>query len=203
MSGEAAQGKAEARPGTIAVVVGPSGAGKDTLISRAMAHFAGRQDIHLVTRAITRPADAGGEAHRAVSAAEFAALAQSGAFAVHWDAHGLRYGIPADAASAIARGHLVIANGSRSALPAFAAAFPSMVVINIVARPEILAQRLAARGRETGEEILRRLGRQSLEVTGDFKVVTIDNSGPIDVGADALIATLQGLLDPQPGEGRG
>ena len=48
--------------GLLVVVVGPSGAGKDTLMRAAAEHFEGRPDVHFVQRAITRPAEAGGEA---------------------------------------------------------------------------------------------------------------------------------------------
>lgn len=180
--------------GRLVVVVGPSGAGKDTLIERAMRHYEGREDIHLVTRVITRPADAGGEAHQGASAAEFAAMQREGAFAVSWEAHGLCYGIPASVHEKLALGHLVIANGSRSALTAFAGVFPAMIVVNVVARPGVLAQRLEARGRESREEILQRLNRSTPDVSGPFHVVTIDNSGDIDQSAAHLIATLERLF---------
>ena len=87
----------------------------------------------------------------------------------------------------------MIANGSRSALPHFAAAFPRLKVLNITARPEVLAERLAARGRESRDEILRRLDRSSLEVTGDFDVETIDNSGSLEEAEKAIIGFFQGL----------
>ncbi|MCK8782045.1 phosphonate metabolism protein/1,5-bisphosphokinase (PRPP-forming) PhnN [Rhizobium sp. NTR19] len=184
---------AKAKPGCMAVVVGPSGAGKDTLIARAAAHFGDRDGIVFVRRIITRDAAAGGEDHDGVGDAEFEALAASGGFAVSWDAHGLRYGIPVETRQAVETGRLVIANGSRSALPHFKAAYPRLVVFNVTARPEVLARRLAERGRETEDEIRQRLARSSLEVTGNYQVVTIDNSDSLEVSAGAFIAALQEL----------
>ncbi|MBP1851690.1 ribose 1,5-bisphosphokinase [Rhizobium halophytocola] len=163
-------------------------------MNEALAHFGARGDLHLVQRVITRPVDAGGENHRAVEHPEFAALKDAGAFAVSWDAHGLRYGIPAAVHEKLALGHLVIANGSRSALPRFAEVFDPLLVINIVARPEVLASRLEKRGRETREDILRRLKRGSLEVRGPFHVVTIDNSEDLATATRQLVATLSPLL---------
>ena len=180
--------------GTIVAVVGPSGAGKDSLLRIAMEHFAGRSDVHFVQRVITRPADAGGEAHIYVSQAEFDTMRAQGAFAVDWDAHGLSYGIPASVQEKLALGHLVIANGSRSALPDWARAFPSLLVVNITASPEVLAERLVARGRESREDILRRLNRGSLKVEGDYPVIEIDNSGALADAGARLIAVLEAKL---------
>lgn len=175
-------------------VVGPSGAGKDTLMAYAARFLEGRDDVVFVRRVITRNAAAGGEDHDGVSEAEFEALEQAGRFAVSWDAHGLRYGIPVETKEAIAKGQLVVANGSRSALSRFKETYPSLVVINITASLDVLAARLEARGRETREEILRRLERSSLTVTGDYHVVTIDNSGSIEDAGRALVEALKGCL---------
>lgn len=180
--------------GTMVAVVGPSGAGKDSLLRIAMEHFAGRPDVHFVQRVITRPADAGGEAHLGVSQADFDMMRTQGAFAVDWDAHDLSYGIPASVHEKLALGHLVIANGSRSALPDWARAFPSLLVVNITASPEVLAERLVARGRESREDILRRLNRGSLKVEGDYPVVEIDNSGALADAGARLIAVLEAKL---------
>jgi len=180
--------------GCMVAVVGPSGAGKDTLMAHAARFFEGRDDVLFVRRIITRDADAGGEDHDGVSEAEFDALEKAGRFAVSWGAHGLHYGIPAETKQAVAEGLLVVANGSRSALPHFKAAYPSLVVINVTASPDILANRLEARGRETREEILHRLERSSLAVSGDYRVVTIDNSGSLEAAARAMIEALQNCI---------
>ena len=186
--------RSQGSAGTMVAIVGPSGAGKDSLIHLAMQHFAGRPDMHFVQRVITRPADSGGEQHRGVLPAEFEAMREQGAFAVDWDAHGLSYGIPASVHEKLALGHLVVANGSRSALPHWAKAFPSLLVINVTASPEVLAERLVARGRESREEILERLKRGSLAVDGDYDVVTIDNSGALAEAGAKLISTLEAVL---------
>ena len=188
-----AQAKPDA-PGRLIVVVGPSGAGKDTLMAYAARQLQGRDDVVFVRRVITRDSEAGGEEHEAVCEADFQQMAETGGFAVSWEAHGLHYGIPADALSEVERGRLVIANGSRSALARFANACPSMTVINITARPEVLAERLEARGRESRKEILRRLQRSSPELSGEFDVVTIDNSGSIEDAGRAMVAALTRYL---------
>ncbi|TBF33233.1 phosphonate metabolism protein/1,5-bisphosphokinase (PRPP-forming) PhnN [Rhizobium ruizarguesonis] len=185
---------AGAERGIMVVVVGPSGAGKDTLMNLAARRFKGRDDVHFVRRVITRNRDAGGEDHLSVSLQGFAAMEQSGSFAVWWEAHGLKYGIPAEVSVALSKGHVVVANGSRSALHRFQAAFPRLKVINVTARPEVLAGRLEARGRETHEDIMARLARGPLTVRGEYDVVELDNSGSLEEAEQKMIEILNGLL---------
>ena len=64
----------------------------------------------------------------------------------------------------------------------------------MTARPEVLASRLEGRGRESREDILRRLERGSLSIAGDYPVLNIDNSGSIDEAAAALIEALSRYL---------
>ena len=185
---------ASAAGGAMVVVVGPSGAGKDTLMGQAARHFDGRTDVHFARRVITRGEGAGGEDHVSVSEGGFEAMDRAGSFAVSWHAHGLRYGIPTAVFQELAQGSIVIANGSRSVLDQFKAAFPRLTVINVTARPDVLAERLQARGRETREDILKRLERGSLTLPGDYDVITIDNSGTIDEATRRMIDALEAIL---------
>ncbi|AYD03299.1 phosphonate metabolism protein/1,5-bisphosphokinase (PRPP-forming) PhnN [Neorhizobium sp. NCHU2750] len=186
--------RASTHPGCMVVVVGPSGAGKDTLMAHAARFFRDRADVVFARRVITRDASAGGEDHDGVCEADFESMETAGRFSVSWRAHGLRYGIPFETAEAVAAGTLVIANGSRSALQFFAKAYPRLVVVNVTARPEVLAARLEARGRESRDDILRRLARSSLGVIGDYHVVTIDNSDDLETAGKALVEALSSLL---------
>lgn len=179
--------------GAVIAVVGPSGVGKDSLMDIARKHFSDRTDIRFVRRTITRPKDSVGEDHEPVTPENFEALARSGAFAVHWKAHGLGYGIPADVHDDLAAGHIVIVNGSRSALDGFRTAFPHLLVINVTARPDVLARRLAARGRETAADIEARLARATEPLPDDLKVVTIDNSGELASAGRQLVDLVEGL----------
>ncbi|MCZ7479860.1 MULTISPECIES: phosphonate metabolism protein/1,5-bisphosphokinase (PRPP-forming) PhnN [Rhizobium/Agrobacterium group] len=191
MTGNGEGSRREKTPGTMIVVVGPSGAGKDTLMDYAATQLSGRPGFHFTRRVITRSGDAGGENHDAVSMQEFNRLQDEGAFAVSWQAHGLKYGIPAAVYRQLEAGDVVIANGSRSALPEFSSAFSRLRVVNIVARPEVLARRLEQRGRESREDILRRLERSSLAVVGDFDVTTVDNSGAIEDAGKTIMQVLE------------
>ena len=166
-------------------VVGPSGAGKDTLIAGAMR---ARPDLRLVRRVITRPETAGGEPFEGVSETEFARRKAAGDFALDWAAHGLMYGIPK--AQILGPGDVVF-NGSRAALPAARRAFPALVVILVTAPDAVLAARLAARGREAAGDIAQRLGRVSFSLPGGIATRVVVNDGTPQAGVAALLEALQ------------
>ena len=168
-------------------VVGPSGSGKDTLI----ASIADLPGLHLVRRVITRPESAGGEPFEGVTEAEFAARAAAGDFALTWPAHGLHYGIPASAVAAHQAGATVLFNGSRAMLAQAAEVFPGLTVLLVTARPETLATRLAARGRESAADIAARLKRAQFELPQGLPLIRIDNDGALAAAAAAMRAALQ------------
>ncbi|MFN4203611.1 MAG: phosphonate metabolism protein/1,5-bisphosphokinase (PRPP-forming) PhnN [Tabrizicola sp.] len=169
----------------IFAVVGPSGAGKDTLIRGAVA---ARPDLRLVRRVITRPAEAGGEEFEGVSEAEFALRRDRGEFALWWEAHGLSYGIPK--AQVEGPGD-VIFNGSRAALPEAFRVFPDLRVILVTAPDAVLAARLAARGRETEADIHARLARAAFTMPDGIPAEPVVNDGTAEAGIARLLAALQ------------
>ncbi len=172
------------------LVVGPSGAGKDTLMEAARAALSGDARFRFVRRDITRPREAGGEDHTPVTPDIFAARLAAGAYALSWDAHGLRYGIPADIATDLAAGRVVVANVSRGVIAAAAARFP-VRVLEITAPPGVLAARLAARGRESEADIRQRLARVAALPEG-VEVVTVQNDATVAEGTARVLAALRG-----------
>ena len=178
--------------GLLCLVVGPSGAGKDTLMERARAELAPRGRHLFVRRVITRQADAGGEDHEPETVAGFQARAAAGDFLLHWQAHGLCYGIPATVAAARRDGLTVVANVSRAVLDdARRRAAPVRIVV-VDAPDAVLAERLAARGRETPEDIRRRLARARAEMPAGPDVVVVDNGGALDDAVAAFIRAIDG-----------
>ena len=171
--------------GILVAIVGPSGVGKDTLID-ALAKA--RPDIVKVRRIVTRAADAGGEAHLAVSQAQFEAQRAAGCYAFDWQAHGLCYAIPASINEDLAQGRIVVFNGSRKALPEIQQAYPGLLVLMITASHEVLVQRLQARGREDVQAIAARLSRADLEAPEG--AVTIRNDTTIEDALAQMLAAI-------------
>jgi ribose 1,5-bisphosphokinase len=173
------------RPGAFIAVVGPSGAGKDTLTDLAMAV---RPDLVRARRVITRPPSPGTEDFDSVNDVEFDRMMTKGDLALHWKAHGLRYGIPASVDEDLAAGRSVVANLSRRSLPDAAQRFHDLHVLWITAPVEVLAKRLAARGREDEADIEARLRRKTDAPPPE--AVIIDNGGDLNTACAAFLAAL-------------
>ena len=184
------------RSGVMVAVVGASGVGKDTLIKGARRQFSEHEDVLFVKRVITRPADAVGENHRSVSLEHFERVEAEGGFAVSWHAHGLGYGVPIDVDTHVGRGGVAIVNGSRAALAVMAKRYQHLVIVNVTADRDTLARRLAARGRESHDQILARLARTETCAFDHHleNAVKIDNSGPVAQAVAALVGEIRKAL---------
>lgn len=184
--------------GTLHLVVGPSGAGKDTLLAAAKA---ARPDILFPSRVITRPAEAGGEPHVPVASARFDAMERAGAFILSWRAHGLAYGIPAEAGDALAAGRHVAVNVSRAVIDGARARLGPVRVLMVSASPDVLARRLFARGREDPGDIAARLARAGAMAPQWPDSHLIMNDGAPEDGAAALLAAMAPPLGATSGAG--
>jgi len=176
--------------GTLYLVVGPSGAGKDTLMDGARAALSENADVVFARRVVTRPADAGGEDHEAVTDDDFDARHRAGAFMLDWQAHGLKYAIPSQYSDDLKAGRTVIANVSRGVIEEAIARYSPAVVLEISASPEILAERLASRGRESADDIRARLTREAAKIPSEAVKVTILNDGTPQEGIDKFVSAL-------------
>lgn len=174
--------------GRVFLVVGPSGAGKDTLLAGAAA---AEPRLHWARRVITRDFVPGGEPFESVSEATFQTRLQAGEFALHWQAHGLCYGVPVAELKPLQDGRDVLINGSRAALPAALLAFPELRVIQISAPLDVLADRLALRGRESHADIVARLRRADYALPEGVAAIEISNDATPEKGVAKLLYALR------------
>lgn len=173
--------------GRVFAVVGPSGAGKDTLIAGAVA---ADPRLHWARRVVTRVPLPGDEPSEAAGEDDFAARLAAGDFALHWQAHGLGYGIPEAEFAGLTLGRDVIFNGSRAALPQALARFPALHVLAVTAPEPVLAARIAARGREAAEDRRARLARQVPDLPMDPRIWRIVNDTSREEGIARFLAAL-------------
>jgi ribose 1,5-bisphosphokinase len=181
-----------AHQGRLVYVVGPSGAGKDSVINWAREHLVSATQAVFTQRTITRPVHMDGESHHALTEAQFESLRQSGEFAMCWRAHGHSYAISKQIHHALHRGFTVVVSGSRDHLPQALRDFPSLEVVHINASPEILRQRLLRRGREAAEDVERRLKREALKVPDGMRIAEIRNDGDLAVAGASFLEYLSG-----------
>lgn len=177
-------------PGKMVLVVGPSGAGKDTLLNALRDRLADDPRFRFATRQITRPADGATETHVPITEADYDAAIAAGRYALAWRAHGLGYILPPDLDDFIKAGGTVIANGSRHALPDALEKYENLLVLLITAPKAVLAERLAARGRESREEIERRLDRSRFDMPDVPNLACIENTGTVEEALDRIMEKL-------------
>jgi ribose 1,5-bisphosphokinase len=179
-------------PGRLVLVVGPSGAGKDTLIGHARAACRDDASVVFPRRTVTRPASTF-ENNDPMSEDAFRQSAAAGAFAFWWSAHDHLYGIPSSIDHEIAAGRTVVCNVSRTAVDAARRRYAHVVVVLVTAPEEILLQRLVFRNRTSDASISERMKRSTI-IDGNIQPdVVINNVGGPERGAckllDAMYAT--------------
>ncbi len=176
-------------PGRLVLVVGPSGAGKDTLLRLAQAACVDDRDIVFPRRVVTRESSEA-EDNIAMSQDEFRRAREHGDFAVHWEAHGHSYALPLEINDDILAGRAVVANVSRTVIGALRQAYANVVVVAIIAPPDVLAQRLAARARHSDGNIADRLARSVDDASANADV-TILNAGSADYHSRQLVRVIR------------
>jgi len=182
------------RPGPLVYVMGPSGAGKDSVLNLARERLAPTTPVVFAHRYITRAAEAAGENHIALSHAEFALRRSNNLFAFHWRAHGNEYGIGCEVRAWREAGLGVVVSGSRQHFLAMGGIDRDTHPVLITAPPERLAERLAARSREDSGAVAARLDRSEAYPVNDPRLMTIVNDGELSDAAEAFISLLARLV---------
>lgn len=174
--------------GVLLYVIGPSGSGKDSLMHFAREALATSSSVVFAHRYITRPHNAGGENHVALSDAEFEFRVIRKLLPLHWRSHGLRYGIGCEVNHWLAQGLTVLLNGSRAYLSEASRRYPELVPVLIEVSPSVLRERLLSRGREPAREIESRLQR-----AGEFnslrhnRLLRFKNDAPLALTGPAFV----------------
>jgi ribose 1,5-bisphosphokinase len=180
----------KARRGTFIAIVGPSGAGKDTVLHGARQALDGDARFVFARRIITRESDAH-EEHDTLTPETFRQTEEGGGFMLTWHANGLSYALPAHLGMALEAGQHVIANISRSMIETIRARFHPSLIIEITAAPDVLAARLATRGREDAAMQAARVARGHAPNLSFVPDVTIENNAAPDVAIATLMAILK------------
>lgn len=181
-------------PGRLVLVVGPSGAGKDTLIELARVALEKDRRIIFARRVVTRESSSF-ERNEYMPCCEFDAALARNEFTVSWSAHGHDYGLRSSLDRDIAAGLTVVANVSRSVIVRLRETYENVMVVEVTAPVEILAARLAQRGRLSDGDLQSRLRRAG----GPEPLVpdlVLHNVGAVQGHADELCRVLRPNSSP-------
>ena len=196
------------KPGWFVAIVGPSGAGKDTIMNAVHEVLKNNPEFLFVRRIITRKAginsfndhdetsqNIGNEDNIGVSLEKFFELSQKASFSLQWFAHGIHYALPIGIVDEVHKGKIVIANVSRAKLGHAKELFGKVYVIEINAPIGILKERLLGRKREKITDIEERLKRANIpiQLPEGSKYCYIDNSGNVKSAVDKMLSILQSL----------
>ncbi len=188
--------------GRLLYLMGPSGSGKDSLLHHARElaqENTHKFPLHIAQRHITRQvsASAHDEQHISLSQEEFLQALEAGDFVMHWQSHGLYYGIHKNINTLLNECSVVIVNGSRAYLAEAQQKYPHLIPVLITVDSSALRARLEARGRESAEDIEKRIERAHMDISALKNmpnVHRIDNSGELCAACTAfgeLLSTMQ------------
>lgn len=181
--------------GTLILVVGPSGVGKDTLLRGVSIRFQDYPELSFAKRVITRPENTGNEAHEPSSVEQFLQRHNNGEFWQTWQAHELHYALTMTVAECLQNGQSVVANISRSVIDSLIEKWPRTVVIEITAPAGHLQRRLEKRGRETAAQIQSRLNRVATPLSERATIHTLCNDGTREEGIDKFAQLILSLME--------
>lgn len=167
-------------PGTLILVVGNSGSGKDSIINGASEKYPlNLKKVYIVKRYITRPPSEN-EDNYLISSEEFNEMGKQGKFALQWHIYGLDYGVSIEIEDWLKNGHTVIVNVSRTIINDTRKKYKNLKVVFIDVPFEITLQRLKSRERESKQGLKERIERARNNQKFPEADFEIDNSGELD-----------------------
>ncbi len=179
--------------GTLVVLSGPSGAGKTTLVRRALERL---EDLTFSVSVTTRPRRRGerdGVDYRFVDEDDFAALVAAGELLEHALVHGHHYGTPREAIHELQRrGKTVLLDiDTQGADQVRASGEPATFVFVMPPDHAALRRRLARRATEDPETVRRRLAAAwaEMERARDYEFVVVNDD--VERAAEELVAILR------------
>jgi len=179
--------------GNLLYIIGGSGAGKDSLIDYIRKYIPENSPIEFVRRYITRPSNAGGENHYSLTEDEFLQHKNNEHFVMDWFSHNTYYGIGTEINGWLSKNISVVMNGSRAYLGEATKKYPDIVPVLISVDPSVLSERLFSRGRESYDEIKKRI-IQAVTLESSVQhpnLITIENNTSIEEAGNELLNVIR------------
>lgn len=181
-------------PGTLFLIVGNSGSGKDSIIYGAAEKYpSDLKQIQIVKRYITRPPSET-EDNYCISVDKFKEMEEQGKFALKWHIYHLDYGVPIEIDDWLKKGHPVIVNVSRTIIDDAREKYENIKIIFIEVPFEITLQRVKDRGRESGDLLNERIERAKTHQKFPSADFLVDNSGDLEDSVDQFLKHLLSVV---------
>lgn len=185
---------AKAYPGTLILIVGNSGSGKDSIINGVAEKYPKNlQRFHTVKRYITRPPSET-EDNYFVNSKEFNDMSNQGKFALQWHIYGLDYGVPIEIEEWLKNGDIVIANVSRTIINNAKKKYKNLKVVFVDVPFEITLQRVKDRERESKQRLKERIERARNNQQFPKADFVVDNSGDLDDAITQLLNYIKSIV---------
>ncbi|MFX1493217.1 MAG: phosphonate metabolism protein/1,5-bisphosphokinase (PRPP-forming) PhnN [Promethearchaeota archaeon] len=173
--------------GTLFLVVGNSGSGKDSIIQGAVKKYPNDLNIlYVPKRYITRPPSKT-EENISISPEEFKIMSKEGKFALKWHIYGLDYGIPIEIDERLKNGHPVAVNVSRTIIAEARKMYKNIKIIFIEVPFDITLKRLKERTREIGKRLEERIERARNNQQFPEADFIVNNSGLLEDAINQFI----------------
>ncbi|MFX0023382.1 MAG: hypothetical protein ACFE9S_13730 [Candidatus Hermodarchaeota archaeon] len=186
--------------GTLFLVVGNSGSGKDSIISGVIKKYPSElKNIYAPKRYITRPPSKF-EENISISPDEFAKMEMKEYFALKWHIYDLDYGISREIDDYLKNGHPVIINVSRTIINEVRKKYENVKVIFIEVPFEITYQRIKDRKRESEELLKARIERAKKNQKFPEADFVIDNSGDLEDSISAILNYVLNIINKKEKE---
>ncbi len=173
--------------GVLFLIVGNTATGKDSMINYVLSKT---DKINRVKRHISRRSNLG-EDSIYVDINEF----DSKDYFLFWNSYNKQYGIPIEIYDRLKQGENFIVNVSRKVIDMAKQKWPKTFVIECVAPLDIIVERLKRRGRESEDEIRKRIARakNSPRINADL---VLDTSNPdVSVAGNKLLSFIFSILE--------
>jgi len=187
-------------PGTLFLVVGNSGSGKDSIISGIIKAYPPHlKQIYAPKRFITRlPSKF--EKNISITPEKFKEMDKSETFVLKWHIYGLDYGIHKEIDDYLKDGHPVVINVSRKIVKQAREKYEKIKVIFIDVPFEITYQRVKDRKRESEDLLKERIERAKKNQHYSDADYTVDNSGDLNNAINQFLFYLLDVINEKEKE---
>lgn len=179
------------------LIIGNSGAGKDTLIKEVAARAPNK--IKIARRVVTR-ATSDIEDYESVNTDEFFKIKESREFILDWESYDTYYGVRKEVENWLKAKHPVMINVSRQVIDLVKEKYPGTKIIFVRVPLTVTTERIIERKRETYEKVLDRVVRAQDQQDYNDADLIVENIGNIEETSKIILDYILDVLEENNAE---